>query len=530
MGATYNLEIPVFDFKGIKRIEIPKTNSDFVDTDAALVTIKKYLPRILATHKTNADKEGFLYQYMLGLQDIYKKERLYQKDSENNNQIVENHAFRQVNFKVGFLTGEKRDYTYKADSQSNDLTYLDRYFTDSDFFAKDKDLKEWIYSTGIGVTYTKIRTDIIVPDGVDETTGNVRYKFAGEEDGFDITTQAPFEFSVLEPTHNFVVYSSGMNKEPLFSVSIAEVDVGEGDEIDLRKQIRVETKYAYYETKSDFNFIQIDDLVKINNKVIEFLPMVEHSSNSSRLGLVELNRDLFNSVNTLISSVSDMIVDNANVILVFKNTDISKDDVLDMKKAGAVIIRDSQQSKQNSVADLDTIKVEINYEGLNTYYEQRISQMYDIAGVPLASGQVTSGGDTGQARLLGGGWNNAYTIINNDITTLLKGDYAVLKQILFICKQIPNNPINSLSASQIDIKYRINQNDNFLVKAQGIAQLAGVNFPKDEIVKASGLFSDTNAVATKWQAEIDKISEKNQENVDKSTKNVDNSNGNNSQE
>ena len=499
------IKIPKFEFKGIKRIEIPKVDADFVDSSEALKIIKKYLPKILQTHKQNADKESFLYNYMLGMQDIYNKERLYNKDSENNNRIVENHAFRQVNFKVGFLTGEKRDYTYKSDSKTNDLSYLDRYFTDCNFFSKDKDLKEWIYSTGIGVTYTNIRTDIIVPDGTDKVTNQVKYKFATKNDGFDIETEAPFKFSVLEPMNNFVVYSSSMDKEPLFSISIVEVDDGDEQNIQIKKKIRIETKYAYYETKSDSSYASIEDLALTQNKMFKFQPMVEHSINNSRMGLVELNRDLFNSVNILISSVSDMIVDNANVILVFKNTDIDADDVLNMKKAGAIIISDSNNSKANSVADLDTIKVEINYEGLNTYYEQRISQMYDIAGVPLASGQVTSGGDTGQARLLGGGWNNAYTIINNDITTLLRGDYEILKQIISICKQIPNNPINDLSASQIDIKYRINQNDNFLVKAQGIAQLAGVHFPKDEIIKASGLFSDTNTVAVKWENEVDKL-------------------------
>ena len=107
--------------------------------------------------------------------------------------------------------------------------------------------------------------------------------------------------------------------------------------------------------------------------------------------------------------------------------------------------------------------------------------------------------------MLGGGWNNAYTIISNDITSLLKGDYAVLKLMIMFCKQIPNSPVNQLWASDIDIKYRINQNDNFLVKAEGIAQLYAVNLPKEEIIKASGLFSDTNAVATQWETNDAKI-------------------------
>lgn len=523
-----------YDFQGIKRIEIPKTDADFMpDKNFGIDTIKKYLPQILSTHQSNADKEKQLYEYYLGEQDIHQKQRLYQKDCENNNQIVENHAFRQVNFKVGMITGEKRDYTYKVGSKGDDLKFLDYYFTDVDFFAKDKELKEWIYSTGIGVSFVAPRTDIIEPMGIDSVTGNQTF---GYSKSYDVNTEAPFDLSILDPKDNFVVYSSGRNKEPLFCVSIVEVDVG-NEIIDTRKELYIETRYANFKTTSDIGYGDIQEIEKVSEKFLKYIPMIEHSTNRSRLGIVELNYDLFNSVNTLISSVADMIVDNANVILVFKNTDISAEQVLEMKQAGAIIISDANGG---GTADLDTIKIEINYEGLNTYYEQRVSQMYDIASVALASGQVTSGGDTGQARLLGGGWNNSYTMANNDITTLLKGDYLVLKQILMICKQVPNNPVNELSASQIDIKYRINQNDNFLVKAQGIAQLAGVNFPKEEIIKASGLFSDTNTVAMKWKAEVEEARARNEAdavngNIGKTTSpNTENAvvdeTGNNSQE
>lgn len=488
-----------FGFEGIRRIEIPKVDADFNTADYGLLTIKKFLPKVLSTHNSNATKEKLLYEFYLGKQDIYEKQRLYQKDCENNNQIVENHAFRQVNFKVGMITGEKRDYTYKVGSKGDDLKYLDYYFTDVDFFGKDKELKEWIYATGVGVSYVGMRNDLIIEDGIDPMTQQLRYRYAGLQDGYDVKTEAPFDIAILEPFDNFVVYSSGRGKEPLFCVSIVEVDEGDDNTIEIRKKIQIETRYATFETTTDLNYGDVRDLKMVGKpKVIKYIPMVEHCTNRARKGIVELNYDLFNSINTLISSVTDMIVDNANLILVFKNVDIESKEVLEMKSAGAIIISDPEG---NGNADLSTIKMEIPFDGLNSFYEQRVSQAYDIAGVALASGQVTSGGDTGQARLLGGGWNNAYTMANNDITTLLKGDYMVLKQLLAICRQVPNNPINELTASQIDIKYRINQNDNFLVKAQGIAQLAGVRFPKEEIVKASGLFSDTNTVAMKWRDE-----------------------------
>lgn len=545
MAVTLN--IPDFDFKGITRIEIPKTDSDFMGGDYGAASITKFLPQILSTHKKNSTKIKYCFEYYLGMQDVLNKKRLYKKDEKNNHKFVENHAYRQITFKRGFLTGERREYTHKSDSSSDDLIYLDRYFTDCNFFSKDKDLKEWIYATGIGATYTAPRTDIIVSDGVDDLTKAPKVRYASKEEGFDIEFNAPFTFSTIDPRDNFVVYSSSFDKHPLFCVSIIDVDVGDDKNIDLRKEIHIETRYARFTIQSDSGYASFYNELKLEGKkVLKYLPIVEYWTNRSRMGIVELNKDIFNLINTMNSSIVDMTVDKANVIMVFKNTDIDKETVEQISEAGAVIIHDSQQAKNGSTADFDTVTLEIPFDGLNGFIEKQLTAGYDIAGVPLASGQVLSGGDTGQARLLGGGWNNAYIVINDDINSLLGSDYEELALILMLCKQVPNCPLNELHTSQIDIKYRINQNDNFLVKTQGMQNLYSINMPKDEIVKASGLFGDVTTVTKKWeekdaeakaqaQANANAVAKTQTDNEVSANSNIDNKvvsaiNGNNSKE
>ena len=488
--------------RGIKRIEIPKVADDFLPSNGyGLLAIKKYLPKAVSIHRENAQKEQFLYDYYLGQQDILKKQRLYQKDAINNNRICENHALRQVDFKTGFITSEQREYTAKEGIENNselknDLTFLNRYFADVNFFGKDKTLKEWIYITGVGCTDVRPRTDIV---SIDEN-GNAKFKTAS--DGYDIRYEAPFEFNVVSPIDNFVVYSSGRSKEPLFCVSMVEVEKNPNDPKDTSTEIeyQIETKYAIIRVKSNKNFRNYGEpAVLIEKKTNFIIPIVEHSANNARLGVIEKNKSLFDAINTLVSATTDMVVDNANVILVFKNTDIDSETIQSMKSAGAIIIKDTNTGRNVVSADLDTIKVQIDYAGLNTFYEQRLSQAYDIVGVPLASGQVTSGGDTGQARLLGGGWSNATTISTNETNTMRMSDYEVLRQILYLCKLYKDCPLNLITASQIDIKYKLNSNDNFLVKAQGIANLYNVNMPKDVILKASGLVSDVGAVSVAWE-------------------------------
>ena len=497
-----SFEVQEFEYKGIKRIEIPKIDSDFKGGDYGETILKKYLPGILSAHYKNATKIKYFFNYFLGMQDILAKNRLYNKDRKNNHKEVENHAYRQISFKKGFLTGERREYTHKSDSQSDDLTVLDRYLTDCKFFSKDSDLKEWIYATGIGATHTAPRTDIIISDGVDSLTGSVKTRFSTPDEGFNIEYNAPFTFSTVDPSENFVVYSSRFDKTPLFCVSIADVDVSNEKSVipEIRKEILIETRYTSFKIQSDDSFGTFyGELVKGNNKVLPYLPIVEYWTNQSRMGIVEVNRTCFNFINTIKSSIADMTVDKANVILVFKNTDITTEQVNEMSEAGAVILRDQQNGRNVVEADFDTVTIEIPFEGLNQYIEAQLTACYDIAGVPLASGQVTSGGDTGQARLLGGGWNNAYIVINNDINSLLSSDYDQLALMLLISKQVPNCPLNELYPSQIDIKYRINQNDNLLIKTQGIMNLYSVNMPKDEIVKVSGLFGDVTTVTKKWE-------------------------------
>lgn len=501
------VEIPEMSYKGIKRIEIPYTDGDFSPENGyGLSIFKKYMGRIFSTHEKNAEKVAYFWEYMRGEQDIELKTRPYDKDAYNNNKITENHAFRQTQFKVGFLTGDTREYTHKSDVKSDDLTYLGRYFTDVDFFSKDKDLKEWIYATGIGVDYIAPRTDIILQTNRVAIDGSPILRYATKADGYNIETEAPFEYDVLSPVDNFVVYSSGRKKEPLFCVSIVDQDVGKNDEIDLQKHITIETRYAYFECECDNRYRNVSDVVKLDlpDKTLRYLPMTEHSVNSSRIGLVELNRPLFNLVNMLLSNIADMVVQNSNVIFVFKGVQMDADEIRDMIAAGAIILP-IVQGNASVQPDLTTLKVEIPFDGLDQYYEQRISKMYDIAGVPLASGQVTSGGDTGDARRLGGGWENAYTLINNDIRTLLRGDYEILKKILMICRTVPNCPVNELYASQIDIKYNINKNDNLLVKAQSIRELYNSNMPKKHILKAAQLFNDIDTVADDWDRKDEEI-------------------------
>lgn len=492
-------QIPSFSFKGIPKIMIPITDSDIrYSKDYGRKLIAKYMPLILSKHQKNREKIQYCYEYALGQQDIYKKERLYNKDKKNNNRIVENHAFKHTRFKSAFITSQQRDYSHKIESDCDEIKCLHNYFSDVNFFSKDKNIKEWVYSTGVGVSYGCHRTDIVkkTPEG--------KFEFVTEEDGFDYKKNAPFEFDDLDPKDNFVVYSSVRGNKPLFCISLVAKEKPKEDgmiytDSEFEYKLYIETRYARFTATCSSSFSDCKDLKREVVKTYFSIPMKEHCSNKERLGLVELNRELFNCLNILVSNVLDMTVDGANIILVFKNTDIKQQTIDDMSSKGAIILYDKQDNKNNSEAKLETVTIKIDYAGLNSFYEERLKQTYDIAGVPIATGETTSGGDTGQAKLLNNGWENAYMMAINDVTTFVECDNEVLKGLLGICKDIPDCPIKNLCASDIEIKYHINQSDNMLSKAQAISTLYGIKMPKEEILKATNLFGDVCSVSQKWE-------------------------------
>ena len=507
---TKTKEIPQFDYKGIKKITIPCVDEDFSASNGyGWSIIKRYLPTILTAHQKNEEKITYLYNYFLGEQDIEFKKRKRDADKDNNNKEVENHAYRQVEFKVGFLCGEIRDYAHKSDSKSNDLKFLDRYFTDCKFFQKDANLKEWIYSVGLGVTETKPRVDIITTD-IDVVTQKSTSRYLTAAEGYNVEYESPFEFECVDPRNNFVVYSSASGEKPIFCVKYVDVDVAteKDDAPIIKKQLLVETRYAYFKFLAESNFgvfyWNTEKDVTSAPKSIRYLPLLEFSVNKDRIGIVEKNRSAFNTINLFRSATNDMVIDNANSLLVFKNVDIDEETIQDMIKAGAVILKDSATGAVANVADLKNITIEIPYDKMAVYVDQVTQNAYDIVGVPMASGQTTSGGDTGQARLLGGGWNNAYIVINKEKLFVQGTDYDQLKLFLMLCQQVPDSPIKNLYASDIDINYRVNQNDNLQVKAQSMKYMYDMNMPLEFILKAGGLSNDIKTDSANWQANIDR--------------------------
>ena len=140
----------------------------------------------------------------------------------------------------------------------------------------------------------------------------------------------------------------------------------------------------------------------------------------------------------------------------------------------------------------------LDHSSVNQLKEMVLKAMYDIVSVPQASGNVTSGGDTGQARILGNGWESAQNVAQLDQTFLTQYERNLLKNILWICKNTAKCPINELYASDISIKYNINMSNNLLVKSESLKMLNDISFPEKQALNIVGLTNDIDGVGDAW--------------------------------
>ncbi len=469
---------------GIHKIVIPKTAAEITPE-----VVEKYLGDVLTAHKKNAQKIKKYFDIVDGsYQKIDSKKRDFNNDALHNNKVKLNFANALVTFKRSFLCGDKREFSPKAGVTTDDLTYLDRYLSDCSFFTKDAQVKDCVYSCGIGVDYIAPRTDIMKP-------ADKGFVFKSKKEGYDVKTDSPFVYESLDPQYNGVVYSSKIGQPGLGDLFAFNIDKNEDNE----QIITVYTRE--WIAQFDSNNKMLPNTYTETPVGYKEIPIVEHTLNRSRTGAIELVEQPLDALNAIVSNSVDNIVDNVNYVLAFFNCTVDNNILADMYKKGCISVDSSAADKEGRLEKLSLL---LDFDKVNQLFEQTLTRTYDIVGVPLASANVTSGGDTGQARLLGGGWTNAYTVIKSDIISFEQADKEVLKRMFMICRLNKENPVNKVSASQVEIKYNVNMRDNLLVKTQALQNLYDIHMPLEEALIATNIFGDTRTVAAKWQAEIDK--------------------------
>ena len=174
----------------------------------------------------------------------------------------------------------------------------------------------------------------------------------------------------------------------------------------------------------------------------------------------------------------------------------------ELKKEKVLVLNTNNPS---APADMKILSSKIDQENSQSFYERVVKAMYDIASVPLSSGNVTSGGDTGQARILGNGWESAQNQAQVDQTYLVQFERDLLKNMLWICKNTANCPVDKVSASDIAIKFNINMSNNLYVKSEALKMLNDIYLPEKAALNIVGITKDVDGLGEAWKQNKEKI-------------------------
>lgn len=445
--------------------------------------ILKILPAVLREHDKNAEEIDYLYNYYKGKQPILFKEKIVRP--EINNKVLENHAYEIVEFKKAYIYGEPVQYVQKGEKNNDiinpNISELNKYMEFEDKSTVDKDVAEWQYICGTGYKW------------VDEDT---------ETDEDDDET--PFELRCLDPRYTFVVYSSGVRDEVLFSGHYSYIS----DTVQTEEQPEFATKSRIITIYTD-NFMCkikgnaagiytiIKEPVTIGERTVEVeqYPLVhkgqriiEYPLNNGRLGIIEIVMSILNAINRIKSNDLDGIEQFVQSLLVFVNQAVKPEDFKELLALGAVEINSNDPNKP---ADLKLLVNQLKHSETKIVVDDLYQSMLNIVGIPRMTTK-SSGGDTGAARELGDGWTMADERAKQDELSFKKSERKLLKTVLSICKG--KHLLEKLKLSDIDIKFTRNKSDNLLVKTEGLLNMKNAEVPPDVAFAISGLFSDPNDV------------------------------------
>lgn len=203
-----------------------------------------------------------------------------------------------------------------------------------------------------------------------------------------------------------------------------------------------------------------------------------------------------NTLNEIKSADIDGIAQFVQSLLVFVNQEITPERFKELVALGAIEVTSTDPNKP---ADVKLLTNQLVHSETKIVLDDTYDNILSTVGIPRLNDKP-SGGDTGQARLLGEGWTMADERAKQDELSFKKSERQFLKLVLAMCKKADKgkeNGIKDLKLRDIEIKFTRNRSDNLLVKTQGLMNMQTAQVPPDIAFVTCGLFSDPNDVYQK---------------------------------
>ena len=273
----------------------------------------------------------------------------------------------------------------------------------------DDELTEWLYVAGQGYRYLK------------------RSKRG---------SRAEFQIATVDPSQCFVVYHSGVFREPLMAVYISHTYEG----------LPIYTCY----TPDRQWIIAADELTA--DKVIKgkmnphgFIPIIEYKLNARRQGPLELVIPILNAINELASDRLNDVAQFVQAFMVFMNCEIDEENMRNFMELGAIMIK---QTNAIAPADIRTEDRKLDQTQTQIFADGLYEQYLLVSGMPNREGNT--GGDTGEAVSRRNGWEEAEMIMRSEEQEFIYSEYDLLERVLGILREDSDF---HLELSDLEVKF-----------------------------------------------------------------------------
>lgn len=429
------------------------TSVDVIDSS----NVAEVLDAAIGTHEKNVKQIEYLHNYFKGKTDILERKKKIRTDIVN--QINENRAKEIVDFKTAYLVGEDVVYSSFNDENTEKIELLNQFMRLEGKSTADYDLVEWQMIAG-----TSYR--LILPKTFEDEVNGIENN-RPEEEG-----DSPFTIDTIDPRNAFVIYSSGIHREPVACVYMTTDD----DD--------VTTYWVYTHTNC---FKVIEDEVTQFDWTLYYLPIIEYPANSVRMGAFEAVVPLLNAINTLDSNRMDGIEQFIQALLVLINCKLPEGyTTSDVAEQGLIELI----SNADNPAKIELLCQQLDQQQTQTLKDDFYNAVLTICSMPNRHSNSSSTSDNGVAVLYRDGWSSAETASRTSQKIFDRSEYRALRLILTICRE---TGAVDIPISAIKIDFTRNHYENLETKTTVLIQLLS-NEKVHPLVayEVCGLFADPN--------------------------------------
>jgi SPP1 family phage portal protein len=454
--------------KGIPQIKIPIRPSEL-----SIERVEQYLDVVFREFERNAIAIRKDYDMYCLDHAILGKVRAH-NDTDINNIVLIPDLKAKVDWKTGYVFGNPIKYAQNKTSDTDDINYLNKYVRSACQRAVDKEVGTWAYATGVGYYFIEPRSD-----------------------DFNIEVDAPYVLYAVDADTCTKVYSSFIGNQALFDFIFTKYEEVKTDGTrETVKVIDIYLKGALYSYEWRVGYPDWKRVKEETRGLNKPLPLVEKRFNPDGIGIVAMGESMQYAIDHLVSNGLDNIEDIVNQIIVYKNCNLGDkpeeqaESHREGMRNGCLVLN---SASKEFPADVDTLKTELSLKEVRELYSIINEKFHSALGIPMAMSSTNSGGTTKSGSEVANGYDNAYNRALDDINTFIKADTELLQKIMWICQNTPDNKIDNLSPSDIEIKYSLNLTDNILTKTQSYVNLVQTGVPPTIALRLCKLSNDPEA-------------------------------------